>query len=73
MNPPKPHHHAPTHAPTHARPSLPVNQEPNPTSPNRGTSRLHDTAAIGQRWCSKDDFPLSKVHIKKLSQEILKL
>ena len=29
----------------HARPSLPVNQNPNPTPPNRGTSGLHDTAA----------------------------
>ena len=33
-----------THAPTHARPSLPVNQNPNPTPSNLLTSGLHDTA-----------------------------
>ena len=30
---------------THARPSLPVNQNTNPTPPNRGAFRLNDTAA----------------------------
>ena len=38
-----------THAPPmhrcHARPSLPVNQIPNPTPPTQGAFRLHDTAA----------------------------
>ena len=33
-------------APTHARPSLPVNKNPNPTPPNRYPTGLHDTAAI---------------------------
>ena len=37
--------HALTHAPTHARPTLPINPDPNPTPPNRGVFRLHDTAA----------------------------
>ena len=48
-----PHHHHPlpctmpctTHAPTHAWPSLPVNQNPNPTPPNLTVTGLHDTAA----------------------------
>ena len=31
--------------PTHARTGLPVNQNPNPTPPNRVTPGLHDTAA----------------------------
>ena len=38
-----------THAPTHAEPSLPVNQNPNPTPPNIGPPAIHDTAAT---FCS---------------------
>ena len=34
-----------THALTHARPTLPINPDPNPTPPNRGIFGLHDTAA----------------------------
>ena len=29
---------------THARPSFPVDPDPNPTPPNQGTPGLHDTA-----------------------------
>ena len=34
-----------THAPTHARPSLPVNQIPNPDPAVQAMLQLHDTAA----------------------------
>ena len=46
QHPPLAPYHAPTHAPTQAGPSLPVNRNPNPTPPNRGAFRLHDTAAV---------------------------
>ena len=36
----------PHHAPTHARPSLPVNPDPNLAPAKEATSGLHDTAAI---------------------------
>ena len=39
------HTHALTHAPTHARPSLPVNQNSNPTPANIASFELHYTAA----------------------------
>ena len=52
---PPPMHHLPMHhvmhhaihmpSTTHAQPSLPVDQNPNPTPPNQGAFELHDTAA----------------------------
>ena len=42
---PMPCHAPPVHQ-CHARPSLPVNQIPNPAPPNIAPSALHDTAAL---------------------------
>ena len=50
--PKTPHHHIDQPG-THARPSLPVNQNPNPALPNLGPVGLHDTAAIFQ-WNKND-------------------
>ena len=42
-----PMHPCSAHAPTHARPSWPVNQNPDPTPPEEYISGLHHTAAQG--------------------------
>ena len=43
----KMHGYTPFHAPTHARPSLPINPNPNPTPDVQYGTELHDTAAQG--------------------------
>ena len=51
----------------HARPSLPVNQNPNPTPPTQGVSGLHDTATVDKKGSNKGS---SQEHVGSCAKQL---